>query len=67
MATMPILVFHDWKKQFHVHVSMSSVALGIVLAQAGEGTLDHPIDFSSRKLPTIEREGLAMVYVLQNF
>ena len=74
MAIMPILVFPDWKKQFHVHVNALSVALGIVLTQPGEGTIDHPISFSSRKLLTAkknytmtEREGLTMVYVLQKF
>ena len=46
----------------------------MVLAQPGEGDLDHPIAFASRKLSfakknytTIEREGLAMVYVLHKF
>ena len=33
MATEPILVFLDWKKEFHVHVDASSVALSIVLTQ----------------------------------
>jgi len=48
--------------------------LGIVLAQSGEGNIDHPIAFASRKLSTAEknyttteREGLAMVYALQKF
>ena len=50
MATMPILVFSDWKKEFHMHVDVSSVALGIVLMQPGEGVLNHPISFTSRKL-----------------
>ena len=74
MATAPILVFPDWKKEFHVHVDASSIALGIVLTQPGEGAIDHPIAFSSRKLSTTkkkytttEREGLAMVYALQKF
>ena len=74
MATVPILVFPDWKKEFHVHVSTSSVALITVLTQPGEGALDHPINFASWKLSTteknymtMEREGLAMVYALQNF
>ena len=31
MATVPILVFANWKKQFHVHVDMSSAILNIVL------------------------------------
>jgi hypothetical protein len=52
----------------------SSIALGAVLAQSGIGYIDHPLDFSNRKLSTtdinyttIEREGLSMVYELQNF
>lgn len=52
----------------------SSIALGAVLSQPGEGDIDHPIAFASRKLSiaetnytTIEREGLTIVYVLQKF
>jgi hypothetical protein len=74
MVTAPILVFPDWKHPFHVHVDASSRALGIILAQVGEGGLDHPIAFASRKLSstkcnytTTEREGLTMVYALQKF
>ena len=74
MATTPILVFPNWKKEFHVHVDTSSVALGTVLKQPGEGALEHPIAFASRKLfmtkknyMTTEREGLAMVYALHKF
>src|SRR5277367_3903472 len=74
MVTTPILVFPDWSKEFHVHVDASSIALGIVLAESGEGNIDHPIAFASRKLctaeknyTTTEREGLAMVYALQKF
>ena len=71
---MPILLLLDWNKEFHVHIDASSVALGVVLVQPGEGDLDYPIVFASRKLSfveknykTIEREGLTMVYVLQKF
>jgi len=74
MVIAPILVFPDWKNEFHVHVDASSIALGAVLAQEGEGEIDHPVDFSSRNLSTaennyttIEREGLAMVYALQKY
>ena len=49
MASVPILVFHDWNKEFDVHVDATSVALGVVLAQRGEGYLDHLIAFSSWK------------------
>ena len=48
--------------------------LGAVLTQAGEGEMDHPIAFSSRKLSKAQnnysmtkRKGLATVYVLQKF
>ena len=71
MVTVPILVFPDWKLSFHVHVDTSSIALGVISAQPGEGELDHPIAFASKKLSlakrnytTTEREGLAMVYAL---
>jgi hypothetical protein len=74
MVTMPILVFQDSKKTFHVHVDASAIALGAILVQPGAGELDHPITFASRKLSasehnynTIEREGLAMVYALHKF
>ena len=71
MASAPILVFLDWNKEFHVHVDASYVPLGVVLTQPGEGDLDHPIAYASRKLSfaewnytTTKREGLAMVYAL---
>ena len=50
------------------------VALDVVLMNPGEGSIYHPIAFSSRNLSTTEnnytmteREGLAMVYALQKF
>jgi hypothetical protein len=52
MVTVTILVFPDWAKEFHVHVDVSSIALGVVLAQPGEGDIDHPLAFASRKLST---------------
>jgi hypothetical protein len=72
MVTAPILVFPNWRKEFHVHVDAYSIVLGVVMEQPGEGDIDHPFTFSNRKLSTIEinyttteREGLAMVYALQ--
>jgi hypothetical protein len=74
LVIAPILVFPGWKKEFHVHVDASSIALGAVLTQLGEGVLDHPIAFASRILSatkhnytTIECEGLEMVYALKTF
>jgi hypothetical protein len=74
MVIVPILVFPDWGKEFHVHVDAYSIELGVVLAQSRVGDIDHPLSFSSRKLSTTEinyttneREGLSMVYALQKF
>lgn len=50
LVTAPILIFPDWSQNFHVHVDASAIALGTVLAQLGEGNIDHPISFASRKL-----------------
>jgi hypothetical protein len=64
-------VFLDWKKEFHVHVDVSSIMLGTVLDQPGKGYFDYPIAFSNRRLSTtehnyttIENERLEMVYAL---
>lgn len=74
MVTMPIFGFPDWKNEFHVHLVASCIALGAVLTQPSEGDIDHLIEFANRKLSkveknylTTEREGLAMVYVLEKF
>ena len=74
MESTPILVSPNWIKEFHVHVDASFVVLGVVLAQPGEGDLDHPIAFASSKLSFVERnyiatkrEGLDMVYTMQKF
>lgn len=74
MVTVLILVLPDWNKEFHVHIDSLCIALGAVPTQAGEGELDHPISFVSRKLSkvennysTIEHKGLVMVYTLQKF
>lgn len=71
LVIVPILVFLDWAKEFHVHVDGSSIALGAILAQPRDGEIDHLVAFASRKLSTVEknytttkREGLTMVYCM---
>ena len=71
---VPIFVFLDWNKEFHVHVDASCIVFGIVLVQLGEGEINHPIAFASKNISkvgknynTTERETLAMVYVLYKF
>lgn len=74
MVTTPILVFPNWKKELHVHVDVSCIVIRAILTQDGGEGLDHPIAFASHILSkakknysTTEREGLAMVYVLQKY
>ena len=74
MIIVPILVFPYCNKEFHVDVDVSCMDLGVVVAQPGVREIDHLIAFASRKLSkeeknytTMEREGLAMVYALQEF
>ena len=55
MASKPILVFPDWSKEVHVHVDASSIALGMVLVQLGEGYIDHLIAFASRKSSFVKK------------
>ena len=73
MVSSPIMVFFDWRKEFCMHFYASYIMLGVLLAQLGEGYVDHPIAFASRKLSATEknyttsgREGISMVYSLHN-
>jgi hypothetical protein len=52
LVTASILIFPYSKKEFHVHIDVSSIALGVVLANSGEGDIDNPIAFASRKFST---------------
>jgi hypothetical protein len=61
-------------KIFHVHVDMSSIALGAVLFKLTEGNIYHPFYFDNRNLfdsennyTTIGYECLSTVYSLQKF
>lgn len=71
MVIVPILVFPNWTKDFHVHVDASCIVLGVVLMHLGARDIDHPIVFASDKFSsvehnysTMERELLSMVYAL---
>jgi hypothetical protein len=74
LVVLHIFVFPYWWKEFHIHVDTSSIEFDALLAQPGEGELDHPISFSRTKLSIAEkkytmteRECMEMVYSLQRF
>ena len=54
IVTALILIFLEWKTEFHVHVDASSIDLGVVLSHLGKGDIDHPITFARKKLSTEE-------------
>ena len=68
------MIFPNRENEFHVHANASGISLGAILVQPGDGAMDHPIYFSSRKLSqiernytTTEREKLYIIYSLQKF
>lgn len=73
MCKEPILQYPDFTKEFNVTTDASGYAIGVVLSQGPIGK-DLPISHSSgllnqaeRNYSTIERELLAIVYVLHYF
>ena len=73
LSSHPILLLPDLEKDFIVRTDASSTGIGGVLLQEHEDFL-HPVSFASRKLldretrySTIERECLAIVWVLSKF
>jgi hypothetical protein len=73
LTTTPIMIFPNWENEFNVHVD-ARIALGAILAQPRDGSMDHPIYVSSRKLSQdecnytmTEREGLAIIYTWHKF
>ena len=74
MINAPILKSLDHTKIFHVHVDALAYALGFVLAQPWEDSMDFAINYASQKLnatyrnyTTIKREGLETIFVVKSF
>jgi hypothetical protein len=64
----------NWKIDFHVHIDTSNIALGVMLGQNLNNTIDKPIYYASRLMNSIEnnyitteKEALVMIYVVKKF
>ncbi len=64
----------NWELKFHVHTDTSQLIVGAVLAQNLINKFDQLVMYASKLLnstqinyTTIEKEALAMVYVLHKF
>lgn len=73
LTNNPILQYPDFSKMFNLTTDASNVALGAVLSQNTNGA-DLPVAYASRtlcdserKLSTIEKELLAVVWAVQYF
>jgi len=55
MTCLPILIVLDWKLEFHVHTYASNFALGAMLSQNPDKTIDKPIYYASRLMNTAEK------------
>jgi hypothetical protein len=54
LSTTLFMIFPNWENEFHVHVDASGISLGSILAQPGDGSMDHPIYLARRKLLQVE-------------
>ena len=57
-----------------MHIDASNFAVGCVLAQPGEHSMDFPVSYASRQLNSVEknytttkREGLSMIYAVKKY
>jgi hypothetical protein len=74
MTCLPIFIVPNWKLEFHVHINALNFALGAMLNQNPDKTIDKPIYYVSRMMnnveknyTTSEKEALAMIYVVKKF
>jgi hypothetical protein len=70
---LPILIIPNWKFEFHVHIDASNFALGVMLSQNANNTIDRLIfyasvnDWSQENYMAIEKEVVIMIYVVRKF
>jgi hypothetical protein len=48
MTCLPMLMVPNWKIKFHVHIDTSNFALGVMLGQNLNNTIDKPMYYASR-------------------
>jgi hypothetical protein len=49
-SVAPILTYLNRHIEFHMHIDVSAIALGAILAQPREGNINHPIYFASKNI-----------------
>ncbi len=74
MTCLCALIVPNWKLEFHVHIDASNFALGAMLSENPNKTIDKPIYYASRLMNNVEKnytttkkEALAMIYAMKKF
>jgi hypothetical protein len=74
MTCLSVLIAPNWNVEFHVHTNASNSALGVMFKQNLNNIINKPIYYASRLMnnvkknySTIEKEALAMIYVVKKF
>jgi hypothetical protein len=74
LITLPKLIVLNWTKKFHVHTNASNYAIGTMLVQNLDDTIDKPIYYANQLMigaemnySTTKKEALAMMYVIKKF
>jgi len=72
LITLPIFIVLDGMKEFHVHIDASNYAIGTMLGQNLDNTIDEPIYYANRLMirveknySTTEKGALAMICVIK--
>ncbi len=74
MTCLLVFIITYWKLNFHVHINALNFALGAMLSQNPNKTIDKPIYCASRLMKkvgknykTIEKKTLVMIYAMKKF
>jgi hypothetical protein len=74
LITLSVFIVLDWTKEFHVHTNASNYAIGAMLTQNHDNTIDKLIYYANQLMTrveknysTIEKEALAMIYAIKKF
>jgi hypothetical protein len=73
MTCLQVVIVRNWNFKFHVHTNVSNFALGIMLGQILDNTIDKSIYHASRLMNNVEKnnittkEALTMIFVVKTF
>ncbi len=69
MTCLLVLIVPNWKLESHVHIDASNFALGVMLSQNPNKTIDRPIYYARRLMNNVEKNytTLIMIYAMKKF